>query len=178
MRVVAVHRDAEHRFSKEPVPEIRLLEALGVEGDAHAGVTVQHLSRVARDPSQPNLRQVHLVHAELLDEMAGNGHDVTPGNLGENVTTRGIDLLAFPAGTLLRLGEDAEVMVTGLRNPCRQIEAFEEGLLVEVLDRADDGSVVRKAGVMGVVTRGGLVRPGDPIDVVLPEQPHQLLAPV
>lgn len=172
-----MHRDAEHRFSKQPVPEIRLLEGLGVEADAHAGVTVQHRSRVARDPSQPNLRQVHLLHSELFEEMACNGYDVAPGDLGENITTRGIDLLALPTGTLLRLG-DAEVTVTGLRNPCRQIEAFDEGLLAEVVDRAADGSVVRKAGVMGVVTRAGLVRPGDTIDVVLPEQSHQPLAPV
>lgn len=172
-----MHRDAEHRFSKQSVPEIRLLEGLGVEADAHAGVTVQHRSRVARDPSQPNLRQVHLLHSELFEEMASNGYDVAPGDLGENITTSGIDLLALPTGTLLRLG-DAEVTVTGLRNPCSQIEAFDEGLLAEVVDRAADGSVVRKAGVMGVVTRAGLVRPGDRIDVVLPEQPHQPLAPV
>ncbi|MDQ6642810.1 MAG: MOSC domain-containing protein [Actinomycetota bacterium] len=178
MRVQSVHRDAEHRFSKIPVREIRLLEGLGVDGDAHAGALVQHLSRVRRDPTQPNLRQVHLIHAELFDEVAGSGHRVAPGDLGENVTTRGIDLLSLPAGTLLHLGDDAVVTVTGLRNPCMQIEAFGSGLLERVVGRAGDGSVIRKAGVMGVVTRSGLVRDGDLIDVVLPEEPHQPLAPV
>jgi MOSC domain-containing protein YiiM len=173
-----VHRDDEHRFSKLPVPEIRLLEGLGVEGDAHAGVLVQHRSRVRRDPSQPNLRQVHLIHAELLDEVADSGHHVKAGDLGENVTTRGIDLLGLPVGTLLRLGAEAEVRVTGLRNPCVQIEAFDNGLLQQVVGRDADGSVVRRAGVMAVVTTGGLVRQGDPIEVELPAQPHQALAPV
>jgi MOSC domain-containing protein YiiM len=176
--VEAVHRSSAHRFSKEPAGEIHLLEGLGVDGDAHAGVLVQHLSRVRRDPSQPNLRQVHLIHAELFDEVAGSGHRVLPGDLGENVTTRGIDLLALPTGTLLRLGEEAEVRVTGLRNPCVQIDAFDAGLLGQVVGRADDGSVVRKAGVMAVVTRAGAVRDGDPITVLLPEQPHRPLAPV
>ncbi|MEP6814014.1 MAG: MOSC domain-containing protein [Marmoricola sp.] len=178
MTIEAVHRDAEHRFSKVPVQEIRLLAGLGVEGDAHSGVTVQHRSRVARDPTQPNLRQVHLIHAELLEEVAADGHRVAPGDLGENVTTRGVELLALPVGTLLRLGGEAVVRVTGLRNPCVQIEAFDDGLLEQLVGRSDDGSVMRKAGVMGVVTRGGLVREGDPIDVVLPEGPHRPLAPV
>lgn len=173
-----MHRDAEHRFSKGAVEEIRLLEGLGVEGDAHAGVLVQHLSRVRQDPDQPNLRQVHLIHAELLEEVAGHGHRVLPGDLGENLTTSGIDLLALPPGTRLRLGAEAEVRVTGLRNPCRQIDAFDSGLLGQMVGRADDGSVIRKAGVMAVVTRSGTVRAGDRIGVVLPEQPHQPLAPV
>ncbi len=176
--VVAVHRDARHRFSKQQVPEVRLLAELGVEGDAHAGVLVQHRSRVRRDPNQPNLRQVHLLHAELLDDLAGNGHDVAPGDLGENMTTRGVDLLALPTGTLLHLGAHAVVRVEGLRNPCVQIEAYDAGLLRHVAGRAPDGSVVRRAGVMGVVVAGGVVRSGDPIAIALPGKPYRPLSPV
>jgi MOSC domain-containing protein YiiM len=176
--VEAVHRDVEHRFSKRPEPEVRLLEGLGVEGDAHAGVLVQHRSRVARDPDQPNLRQVHLLHAELFDELAAQGHEVRPGDLGENVTTRGIDLLALPTGTLLRLGDEALVRVTGLRNPCRQIDAFDDGLLKHVVGRDTDGSVVRRGGVMSVVLVGGVVRPGDGVEVTLPAGAHEPLQPV
>jgi MOSC domain-containing protein YiiM len=176
--VVAVHRDARHRFSKQQVPAITLLEGLGVEGDAHAGALVQHRSRVRRDPDQPNLRQVHLLQGELLDDVAGHGHRVAPGDLGENVTTRGVDLLGLPTGTRLHLGADAVVRVEGLRNPCVQIEAYDEGLLRHVALRAPDGSVVRRAGVMGVVVTGGVVRPGDPIAIVLPTGPHRPLAPV
>jgi MOSC domain-containing protein YiiM len=173
--VVSVSRDSDHRFSKPVAPEIRLLAGLGVEGDAHAGVTVQHRSRVAADPTQPNLRHVHLIASELLDELAGLGFAIAPGQLGENVTTRGLDLLALPRGAVLRLGEDARVEVTGLRNPCRQIDAFRPGLLKQVVGRAEDGSLVRRAGVMGVVLSGGTVRPGDPIAVELPPVPHQRL---
>ncbi|GAA3386100.1 MOSC domain-containing protein [Cryptosporangium minutisporangium] len=176
--VVAVSRDTEHRFSKRSVAEIVLLAGLGVEGDAHAGVTVQHRSRVAADPTQPNLRQVHLIHSELLDELAPHGYLVEPGGLGENVLTRGIDLLALPAGTVLRLGSDAVVEITGLRNPCRQINGYRSGLMKAVLAKDEHGALVRKAGVMGVVRSGGAVRPGDPIEVTLPAPPHRLLAPV
>ena len=157
---------------------IRLVEGLGVEGDAHLGATVQHRSRVRRDPRQPNLRQVHLLPSELFAEVLGAGHRVLPGDLGENVTTSGLDLLALPTGAVLLLGDVAEVVVTGLRNPCRQIDAFQPGLLQQVLGRGADGAVVRRAGVMGVVRRGGEVRPGDPVTVVLPEQPHRPLDPV
>jgi len=136
-----------------------------VDGDAHAGRTVQHRSRMARDPAQPNLRQVHLLHAELFDEVASAGYEVEPGQMGENVTTRGIDLLGLPTGTLLRLGDEAVVRVTGLRNPCQQINDFEPGLLRAVLGRAEDGSVERKGGVMAVVVAGGTVRAGDRIRV-------------
>jgi len=173
---VGSHR--EHRFSKAAAPAIRLLAGLGVEGDAHCGATVQHRSRVARDPSQPNLRQVHLIHAELLDELAGRGFVVAPGGLGENIGTRGLDLLALPAGTELSIGEAAVVRLTGLRNPCHQIDAFQTGLMAAVLDRDDQGRLVRKAGVMGVVLRGGVVRAGDGIRVALPGLPHEALAPV
>lgn len=173
-----MHRDAAHRFSKVPVAAIRLVAGLGVEGDAHAGTTVQHRSRVARDPSRPNLRQVHLMHAELHAELARAGFDVAPGQLGENVTTSGIDLLGLPRGTRLRLGPEAVVEVTGLRNPCRQIEAFRPRLLQEVLGRAPDGSVVRRAGVMAVVVGSGTVHRDDPIAVEFPAGPHTALSPV
>ncbi|MFI1963383.1 MOSC domain-containing protein [Streptomyces pathocidini] len=173
--VAAVSRSARHDFSKPNQDSIRLLAGLGVEGDAHLGVTVQHRSRVAQDPTQPNLRQVHLIHEELFAEVAAAGHEVTPGQLGENVTTRGIDLLALPVGALLRLGGEAVVEVTGLRNPCLQIDAFQSGLLKRVVGRGEDGRLIRKAGVMGVVLAGGEVRPGDPVAVELPAGPHRPL---
>jgi len=175
---VAVHRDDAHRFSKRPVERVTLLEGWGVEGDAHAGATVQHRSRVRRDPSQPNLRQVHLMHAELLDEVTALGYEVVPGALGENVTTRGVDLLALPVGAVLHLGAAARVEITGLRNPCVQIDRYRRGLLQEVLRTNDDGDVVRLAGVMGVVQATGDVRPGDPLRVTLPATPHRSLQPV
>ncbi|WP_423920011.1 MOSC domain-containing protein [Frigoribacterium sp. 2-23] len=177
-RVVAVSRDDEHRFSKPPVDEIVLVEGWGVEGDAHAGTTVQHRSRVARDPSQPNLRQVHLLHAELFDEVAEAGHSVAPGQMGENVTTRGIDLLGLATGTELHLGDEAVVRVTGLRNPCQQINDFDPGLLKAVLGRNDDGVVERKGGVMSVVVRGGVVRAGDRVRIVAPAGEPAPLQPV
>jgi MOSC domain-containing protein YiiM len=173
--VVAVCRSATHTFSKPTCDSVQLIAGIGVEGDAHAGTTVKHRSRVARDPSKPNLRQVHLIHAELHDELRDAGFAVGPGDLGENVTTRGIDLLGLPTGTLLHLGESAVVEVTGLRNPCAQINGFAPGLLNQVLLRGEDGGIVRKAGVMGVVLAGGEVRPGDPIKVVLPSEPHRPL---
>ena len=173
--VMMVSRDGEHRFSKVPVDVVTLLAGVGVAGDAHAGVTVQHRSRVAADPTQPNLRQVHLMHAELFDELREQGFDVRPGQLGENITTRGLDLLALPRGTRLRIGATAVVEVTGLRNPCAQIDDFMPGLLKAVVHRAADGSLVRKAGVMGVVTRGGDVAPGDAITVELPLGAHEPL---
>jgi MOSC domain-containing protein YiiM len=176
--VVSVSRDSEHRFSKPVVDEIVLVAGLGVEGDAHAGTTVQHRSRVARDPSQPNLRQVHLVHAELFDEVGGDGFAVAPGELGENVTTRGVDLLGLPRGTVLRLGPDAVVEVTGLRNPCVQIDGLEAGLMRQLVARDDDGQVVRKAGVMAVVVSGGRVAPDDEVVVELPQGAHEALQPV
>ena len=176
--MVAVSRDGQHRFSKAVVEEITLVAGLGVAGDAHAGVTVQHRSRVAADPTRPNLRQVHLIHAELFAELHERGFEVSPGQLGENVTTTGVDLLALPRGTRLHLGEEAVVEITGLRNPCAQINAFTPGLLKTVLDRDADGGVVRRAGVMGVVVTGGTVTAGDGIDVHLPAPPHRALQPV
>lgn len=175
--VVAVARREGHHFSKHVVDSIELLAGLGVEHDGHAGTTVQHRSRIRRDPRQPNLRQVHLIHAELLDDLREQGYDVAPGDLGENITTRGLSVLALPRGTVLRIG-DAAIEVTGLRNPCYQIDQFRRGVLAAVLDRAADGSVIRKAGIMGVVTAGGTVAAGDPIEVMLPAGPGQPLEPV
>lgn len=176
--VVAVSRSAGHTFSKTPEPAIHLLAGLGVQGDAHQGVTVKHRSRVARDPSQPNLRQLHLIHHELLDELAAQGLAVRPGEMGENVTTRGVPLLELPAGTRLRLGPEAVAEVTGLRNPCAQLDRFLPGLRSAVLERDAAGALVRKAGVMAIVVAGGAVRPGDPVRVELPAPPHLPLAPV
>jgi MOSC domain-containing protein YiiM len=178
-RVIGVACDGEHRFGKPTREAIRLVAGLGVEGDAHAGATVQHLSRVAKTPQTPNLRQVHLIHGELLDELAAKGFAVAPGALGENVTTRGIDLLGLSRGTRLRLGADAVIEVTGLRNPCWQIDAnIAPGAMAATLERAPDGSLVRKAGVMAVVIAGGEVRPGDAIELVLQPHEHRALEPV
>jgi MOSC domain-containing protein YiiM len=176
--VVAVHRDEHHRFSKVSVDAVTLRTGLGVEGDAHFGVTVQHLSRVARDPSAPNLRQVHLLHDELLAALVADGFAVFPGAIGENVTTHGLDLLALPAGTTLRLGADAVVELTGLRNPCRQLDRYQSGLQRAVLDRDAAGNLIRRSGVMAVVRRDGIVRPGDVVEAVLPLEPYQPLEPV
>lgn len=176
--ILAVAQRRGHHFSKTTSLGIRIVEGLGVEGDAHAGVTVKHRSRVRRDPTQPNLRQVHLIHSELFDELAAKGFEVKPGDLGENVTTAGIDLLALPTGTRLHLGDSAVVEVTGLRNPCVQIDTFQKGLMAATLDKAADGSLIRKAGVMSVVISGGDVRPGDAIRVELPAGVHRPLLPV
>ena len=176
--VLSVNRDGDHRFSKPSVDEIRLVEGWGVEGDAHAGTTVQHRSRVARDPSQPNLRQVHLIDAELFDEVADHDFTLRPGEMGENITTVGLDLLALPAGSVLHIGETARVEITGLRNPCDQINGLTPGLMKEMVGRAADGTVVRKAGVMSVVLTGGAVRRGDRVRVQLPAGEHVALQPV
>jgi MOSC domain-containing protein YiiM len=173
--IIAVAQDDGHRFSKPLLPAIRLLAGLGVDGDAHCGETVKHRSRVAVDPTQPNLRQVHLIHAELLEKLAAGGFSLRPGDMGENVTTRGLDLLALPVGARLRLGSDALVEITGLRNPCVQIEAFRPGLLKAVLGHDVNGKLIRKAGVMAIVLEGGDVRSGDTIDVILPALPHRAL---
>lgn len=173
--VSAVSSNGTYAFTKPNRESITLLAGLGVEGDVHAGVTVKHRSRVRRDPSQPNLRQVHLIHEELFAEVGEAGFEVTAGQLGENITTRGVDLLRLPKGTLLRLGDEAVVEVTGLRNPCLQIDGFHKGLLKQVVERDEDGSTHRKAGIMGVVVHGGVVRPGDPVKVELPEGPHRPL---
>ena len=193
-RVVAVSRDETHRFSKVPAESITLVAGLGVLGDAHAGTLVQHRSRVRRDPNQPNLRQVHLLHAEVFAHARAMGYELGPGDLGENVLTADLDLLGLPTGTLLDLGGPV-VRLTGLRNPCAQINAFRPGLLKVVLSRADGtpsdepapstaspecttAPVIRKAGVMAVVELGGEVVPGQPITVTLPDTPRAPLAPV
>ncbi len=177
-RVIAVAADDAHRFSKPVCDRIRLIEGLGVAGDAHAGVTVKHRSRVARDPGAANLRQVHLIHAELLDELAAKGFAVAPGDMGENVLVRGVALLDLPENAVLHLGASAAVRVTGLRNPCSQLDRFAPGLMAAVLDRDRDGGLVRKAGVMAVVVAGGDVGAGDAVRVELPPPPHRALEPV
>ncbi len=176
--VTAVSRSPAHTLIKPNQERIRLLAGLGVEGDAHLGETVKHRSRVARDPSQPNLRQVHLIHAELHDELLASGFIVSAGQMGENVTTRGLDLLDLPAGTRLHLGDAAVVEVTGLRNPCAQLNQIQPGLMAATLDRDEQGNLIRKAGVMAIVLSGGDVHPGDPIHIELPPPPHQPLGPV
>jgi MOSC domain-containing protein YiiM len=176
--VIAVSLGSGHHFSKTPSFSIRLLTGLGVAGDAHMGETVKHRSRVRKDPTQPNLRQVHLMHAELFDELRAKGFGVQPGDLGENVTTSGIDLLALPTGTRLYLGATAVVEVSGLRNPCTQLDGFQKGLMAATLDKDADGNLIRKAGIMSIVLADGDVRPGDEIRVELPAIPRKPLLPV
>ncbi|MFE9703151.1 MOSC domain-containing protein [Streptomyces sp. NPDC005930] len=173
--VTAVSSNGTYSFTKPNRDSIRLLAGLGVEGDVHAGVTVKHRSRIAQDPTQPNLRQVHLIHEELFAEVGAEGFEVAPGDLGENITTRGIDLLGLPTGTLLRVGDEAVLEVTGLRNPCLQIDNFQDGLLKRVVGRDEAGNIVRKAGIMSIVKQGGTVRPGDTITTELPSEPHRPL---
>lgn len=177
-QVEAVSRRAGHTFSKTPVEAVTLVVGLGVEGDGHAGASVQHLSRVRRDPTQRNLRQVHLVHAELFDELATRGFQLGPGDIGENVLVRGVDLLALSAGCRLSLGGTAMVELTGLRNPCLQLDRFADGLMAAMLGRDADGGLVRLAGVMSVVVAGGQVRAGDQVRIRAPVGSHVPLAPV
>jgi MOSC domain-containing protein YiiM len=177
-RVIAVNSCSTHTFSKATAASVTLIAGLGVEGDAHCGATVRHRSRVAHDPTQPNLRQVHLIHSELFDELAAKGFTVSAGQLGENITTAEVDLMGLPAGAELCVGQDAVLRITGLRNPCRQLDGFQAGLMAAVLDRSPDGQLVRKAGVMSVVLVGGVVRPGDEVRVRLPGNPHRPLTPV
>ena len=178
MRVVSVSRASRHRFSKPIEMSIRLIAGLGVDGDAHAGVTVQHRSRLAREAGQPNLRQVHLLHTEILSELHGKGFVIAAGEIGENVLTEGVDLLGLSQGTCLRLGDAAVIEITGLRNPCVQMNRFRPGLMAALLDRAPDGGLIRRAGVMGIVQVGGDVHPGDTIHVVPPRGPPRPLPPV
>ncbi|MCC3272245.1 MOSC domain-containing protein [Arthrobacter zhangbolii] len=174
-RVLSVSRSSKHNFSKDRLESVLLVEGLGIDGDAHSGTTVQHVFRKKSHPAEPNLRQVHLIQAELFDELAQDGFEVRPGDLGENITTRGIDLLNLPEGTLLRIGPDAVVQITGLRNPCRQIDRFQPGLLKAVLPRDSAGKVVRKTGVMGIVLTGGMVSIDDEIRVEVPDGPQRRL---
>ena len=172
--IVAVSRSAKHGFSKETQPSITLLVGLGVDGDAHAGATVQHLYRMKLDRSAPNLAQVHFLHAELFDEMALQGFALRPGAMGENVLTKGLDLLAMPTGAIFRIGATV-VEISGIRDPCKKIDALGKGLTKRLFDRAADGALIRKAGIMGVVREGGTIRPGDAIHVELPPEPHRPL---
>ena len=174
--VVAVHQSPRHTFSKERVAALTLIAGLGVQGDVHCGVTVKHRSRVAKDPFAPNLRQVHLLHEVLFDELlAWHGFEVMPGALGENITTRGIDLLGLPVDTELHFGAGAVVRLTGLRNPCSQIDKFKRGLMAAVLDKTADGQLIRKSGVMGIVLTGGLVQAGQAVSIHFPAGPHRPL---
>lgn len=177
-KVLSVNRSSDHSFSKTPVAEIVLVAGEGIIDDAHKGKTVQHLFRIRKDPSQPNLRQVHLIHMELLEELRQRGFNVGPANMGENITTLGLDVLALPTGTILAIGNDVQLEVTGLRNPCAQLDHYEQGLTAAVLDRDEHGELIRKAGIMSIVLTGGTVRPGDEIVVHYPEQPHLPLLPV
>ncbi len=176
--VTAVSASDSYTFTKPNRESIRLLVGLGVEGDAHAGEKVKHRSRMERNPDEPNLRQVHLIHAEPHDELREAGYDVKPGDVGENVTTSGLDLLGLPTGTKLHLGDDVVIEVTGLRNPCYQLDKFQPGLMKATLDNDADGNLVRKAGIMSIVLEGGDVKPGDDIRVELPPEPHKKLEPV
>jgi MOSC domain-containing protein YiiM len=169
--VLAVHCSGKHAFSKPLKEAIRLIENWGVEGDAHAGPNDQHLYHIRRFGQQPNLRQVHLIHSELLDDVRAKGHEVRPGELGENISTRNLDLLGLPQGTRLHIGPQAVIELTGLRNPCRQIDEFQPGLRSHLVERTDAG-VVRRGGVMSIVLSGGIVRPEDRIEVELPRPPH------
>lgn len=177
-KVLAVARDSGHYFSKPTIDSITLIAGLGIEGDAHLGEKVQHLHRIKKDPDVPNLRQVHLIHDELHQELNKNGFEITPGDMGENITTRGIDLLSLPQRTILKIGKEAEIEVTGLRNPCYQLNDFKDGLMQATLEKDSDGNLIRKSGIMAIVTKGGVVRPDDPIKVELPEKPFVALEPV
>jgi MOSC domain-containing protein YiiM len=173
--VVGLQVSEQHGFSKQPVGEVELVAGVGIVGDAHAGPLVQHRSRVAADPTQPNLRQVHLIDSELFAVLHHAGYHVSAGQLGENVTTEGIDLHALAVGAMLRLGDRALVAVTGLRNPCAQLDDFQRGLLKQVLSRDSNGELVRRSGIMGMVVHGGVVRVGDPIEMSAPPGPPQRL---
>ena len=173
--VIAVASDKEHNFSKVTKPVITLIAGFGVEGDAHAGKTVQHLWDKERTPDAPNLRQVHLVHEEIFTELAEQGFNVSPGDIGENIVTRGIDLLKFPLGTLLEFESGAVVELTGLRDPCRKINKIQDGLIHKFVYKNDEGKRSVKSGVMSIVLKGGEIRPKDSITVILPDSPHEPL---
>jgi MOSC domain-containing protein YiiM len=174
-KVIAVSCSGTHNFSKQNQERIRLIAGLGVEDDAHMGTTVKHRSRVAQDPTRPNLRQVHLIHAELFDELQLSGFSVAPGQMGENITTRGINLLELPTNTRLYIGATAVIGVTGLRNPCVQIDQFQPGLWSKVVSRDEHGGLIRKAGIMNIVLASGQLAPGDDIHIELPPQPYRPL---
>ena len=170
--VYSVSKSEKHTFSKRSCDSITLLKDQGVEGDAHCGVTVKHRSRVKADPSQPNLRQVHLIHYELIEELKAKGFRVDSATMGENITTIGIDLLSLPRHTKLKIGHEAEIEVTGLRNPCSQLDQYQKGLLSAVLDKDDQGNLIRKAGIMSIVTHAGIIKTGDEIAITYPAKPY------
>lgn len=176
--VKGVSKSSTHSFSKHSESSIQLIKGLGVEGDAHQGKKVKHRSRVAKDPNQPNLRQVHLIHSELHQELSTKGFTIKSGEMGENITTEGIDLLALPQDTILTIGESSKVQIKGLRNPCHQLNGLADGLMKAVLDHDDQGNIIRKAGIMGIVLEGGEVKVGDSISIELPEKPFKNLEPV
>jgi MOSC domain-containing protein YiiM len=173
--VVAVSLSGKHSFSKKTVDRITLLTGLGIDGDAHCGALVKHRYHVRKDPTRPNLCQVHLIHAELFEELASKGIHIAPGDMGENVTTSGLDLLSLPTGALLKIGDGAVVEVTGLRNPCVQMNDLRPGLMQAVIERTPGGKSRMKAGIMGIVLAGGIVQPGDTIHVELPPQPWRAM---
>lgn len=177
-KVVSVSKSKTHQVSKRGIDSITLLKGLGVSGDAHLGEQVKHRSRVAKDPNQPNLRQVHLIHAELFDELSAKGFTVSPAQMGENITTKGVDLLNLPKDTILSIGGTAKIQVTGLRNPCRQLDSLQKGLMKALLDRDEAGNLIRKAGIMGIVIEGGEIETGDEISITLPTKPYIKLGPV
>lgn len=173
--VKSLSKSTTHCFSKSRLTQIQLIKGIGVEGDVHAGEKVKHRSRVAKDPTQPNLRQVHLMHSELFLELRQKGFTVLPGQLGENITTEGIQLLELPRDTILKIGSSVQIKITGLRNPCSQLNDFQEGLMQAVLDKDDHGNLIRKAGIMGVVLEGGKIEINDRIEIVIPPKPHFVL---
>jgi MOSC domain-containing protein YiiM len=177
-QVVSVSRSPVHGFSKEVLPEIRILAGFGVEGDAHAGGKVQHLYRVRRNPNAPNLCQVHLLQAELFDELRAQGLEVAPGQMGENITTRNLELLTLPVGTRIHLGPQAIVEVTGLRDPCNQLNTLHPGLMKACIARDHNGTLIRKAGIMAIALQSGVVQPGDPISIEVPQGEWRAMGPV
>lgn len=176
-KVVAVACDSKHNIIKPVQAHITLIAGWGVEGDAHAGETIQHRYDKRRNPTAPNLRQIHLMHAELFDHMADQGMTVRPGQMGENITTRDIDILSLPQGTRLKLG-NAVIELTGLRNPCKYLNTIAPGLMKACLAKHKDGTPFPQSGVMGMIIAGGIVKAGDAIEIVLPEKPHHRLLPV
>jgi MOSC domain-containing protein YiiM len=164
--VVAVASKEKHEFSKRTRHAITLVEDHGVEGDVHAGRVIQHRYLAKKMPVMPNNRQVHLIASELFTELGLSGFNVSPGELGENITTAGLDLTNLPLGTRLRLGSSAVVEITGLRTPCSLIDRFQKGLKRAMIMKHEQPRF--RCGVLGVAKATGKIAPGDPIIVELP----------